>query len=323
VPNLPVTILGPPLNVELLPNGKRRIALEPQDGHPNCIPSWETAYPQPLIEAIYATKGPWVCDEIMRDEDPRYVENSVRKEIFAYLEPAQFAGKRVLDFGCGAGASTLVLKRLLPPCELVGVELEERLLKLARLRAEHFGGGAVRFLASPDGVSLPEGLGQFDYVIFSAVFEHLLPDERPIVLSLIWRHMKPGAVLLLNQTPHRYSPFEMHTTFLPIINYLPDPLALRFARLSRHVSPAASWQELLREGVRGGTIGEILGILRTCGKPVLLDPLEGDRIDVWYRRLSPKRAWLKRGIWASLKALKGMTGIELMPELGIAIRKQA
>jgi 2-polyprenyl-3-methyl-5-hydroxy-6-metoxy-1,4-benzoquinol methylase len=311
------------LNLEQLPTGKRRIRLDAEDGALVAPRIWDTSYPEPLINAIYAAKGSYLCDEIMREEDPRYVENSVRKEVLAYVDAAQFAGKRVLDFGCGSGASTMVLKRLLPPCEIVGVELEERLLRLAQMRAEHFGGGRVRFLRSPTPDTLPEGLGQFDYVLFSAVFEHLLPNERSPVLSLIWSHIKPGGVLFLNQTPHRFSPFEMHTTFLPLINYLPDRLALRMARFSRHVARGATWEELLREGIRGGTVNEVLGILRKVGDPVLLEPLQGDRIDLWHSRLSARRAGLKRAIWRSLKMLKKVSGIELQPELGLAIRKQA
>lgn len=121
-------------------------------------------------------------------------------------------------------SSTMVLGRLLPPCEIAGVELEERAQDCA-IAAEHFGRGSVRFLKSPSGDSLPDNIGLFDYVIFSAVFEHLLPAERHMLLPLLWSHMKPGAILFLNQTPHRYSPIELHTTHLPLINYLPDGAA--------------------------------------------------------------------------------------------------
>src|SRR6185503_12011679 len=106
--------------------------------------------------------------------DPRYVEHALRHEVLGYVEPAAFAGKRILDFGCGSGSSTLVLGRLLPPCEIVGIELEDKLLDIARMRAEHRGVRGLRFLRSPSAETFPEGLGQFDFVIFSAVFEHLL-----------------------------------------------------------------------------------------------------------------------------------------------------
>lgn len=285
-----------------------------------------TSYPPALIREIVATKRAYVCDEIMREEDPSYVEHALRHEVLGYVEPAEFAGKRVLDFGCGAGASTMVLSRLLPGCELVGIELQERLLKLARLRARHFGRRNVRFLRSPAGDSLPGDLGEFDYIVLSAVFEHLLPEERAALLPRIWRHLKTGGVLFLNQTPHRYSAIEFHTTGLPLINYLPDGIAMRVARrFSPHVRRDMQWEEMLRAGIRGATVGEVLRILSKQGSPALLAPRRGvgDRIDLWYAKLSPRRAWLKRSLWASLKAGKRITGLELTPQLALAIRKHA
>ena len=260
----------------------------------------------------------------MRDEDPLYVEHAVRHEVLGYVEPAAFRGKRVLDFGCGAGASTMVLRRLLPPCDIVGVELEERLLRLARLRARYYGASTVRFLRSPSGDALPEGIGTFDYIVLSAVFEHLLPAERRSLLPLLWRHLAPEGVLFLNQTPQRWAPVEVHTTWLPLINYLPDRLAHRAAcAFSRRVGRDHDWPTLLRAGIRGSTVGEILGILRRCGRPLLLEPKAeiGDAIDLWYGKLSARRRWVKRGLWAALKALKPLGSVRWIPELSLAIRK--
>jgi len=314
------------VRAEALPGGRHRLSVEPGPGQVVARRTWETSYPLALIKEIHSTKGLYLCDEIMREEDPRYVEHYLRHEVLGYVNAAEFAGKRVLDFGCGSGASTIVLSRILPPCDIVGIELDEKLLGLARLRAEHFGKRQLRFLQSPSAAAFPEGLGRFDFVIFSAVFEHLLPGERRMLLPQIWSHMKPGGILFLNQTPHRYSPIEMHTTGLPMINYLSDGLAHRAARhFSKRVSPDGDWEELLRMGIRGGTVREILEILATCGSPALIEPGMGvgDQIDLWYGKLSRRHAWLKKSVWASLKMLKRVTGIELTPELALAIRKQA
>jgi SAM-dependent methyltransferase len=313
-----VKTTAPGARIESLGDARSRISVEGK--------TWVTSYPPALVREIFATKGAYACDEIMREEDPSYVEHALRHEVLGYVEPAEFAGKRVLDFGCGAGASTIVLSRLLPDCDLVGIELQERLLRLARLRARYFGRRNVRFLRSPAGDSLPGELGDFDYIVLSAVFEHLLPNERATLLPRLWRHLKAGGVLFLNQTPHRYSAIEFHTTGLPLINYLPDRVALRVARrFSRHVRRDMRWEEMLRAGIRGATVGEVLRILSRQGSPALLAPRAsvGDRIDLWYGKLSPRRAWLKRTLWASLKACKLVTRLELTPQLALAIRKRA
>jgi 2-polyprenyl-3-methyl-5-hydroxy-6-metoxy-1,4-benzoquinol methylase len=306
-----------------LPDGRHLVQVTIPPGATGVSGTWATRYPPDLIHAIHATKGYFACDEIMREEDPNYVERSIRSDVLGYLDPSAFAGKRLLDFGCGAGASLLVMSRLLPSCELVGVELQERLIKLARLRAKHLGKGSVEVHLSPSGTALPDGIGDFDYIVFSAVYEHLLPKERTSLLPLLWAHLKPGGVLFLNQTPHRWSPLEAHTTGLPLINYLPDRLAYAMAkRFSRRIKESDDWQDLLRAGIRGGTTGEILGLLGDSA--ALLEPRGeiGDRIDLWYGRLSPRRRLLKRGAWALLKTLKPVGGIHLIPELSLAIRKR-
>src|SRR4029450_2941918 len=147
---------------------------------------------------------------------------------------------------------------------------------------------------SPDPNSLPGGIGPFDFVVFSAVYEHLLPAERRILPPLIWRGLSPGGPLFLHETPFRWSPVETHTTGLPLINYLPDRLAHRVAcRFSKRVAPGASWQDLLRDGIRGGTTREILDILAQADRRV--EPLtpcrQGvqDHIELWFRLSGPAR----------------------------------
>jgi 2-polyprenyl-3-methyl-5-hydroxy-6-metoxy-1,4-benzoquinol methylase len=313
------------MRVEARADGRHKISVEPAPTFSVQRKSWVTAYPMPLILKIHAAKDVFVCDEIMREEDPRYVEHSLRNEILSYVDPSVFAGKRVLDFGCGSGASTVVLSRLLPRCEIVGIELEDRLLEVARQRAEHFGLSSVRLLKSPSGDSLPPDLGEFDFIMFNAVFEHLLPHERPQLLPMVWQHLRPGGVLFLNQTPYRYSLVEVHTTGgMPLINFLPDSLTLWAARkFCKRVQPDESWSSLLRRGIRGGTVPEILGILGGSKHARLLSPSRevGDRIDLWFRGLSARHAWLKRSIWLSLKMVKWLTGKQITPTLQLAIQK--
>ena len=143
-----------------------------------------------------------------------------------------------------------------------------------------------------------------------------------MLLPRIWSHLKPGGVLFINQTPHRYSPVEMHTTALPFINYLPDELALRYAtHFSRRINGDEDWPELLRAGIRGATIAEIMRYLG--GRATLLAPMCGDQIDLWHGKLSSRHAFFKRAIWAALKALKPVAGVHLVPELTLALRKPA
>lgn len=179
---MPITLQHPDalVNVDELPNRKRQIAVHLS--HPSTFmqhPSCETSYPVELIDLILRVKGPgFLCDEIMRDEHPLYVRMHLEKAILGYADESRFAHKRILDFGCGSGASSMILSSLFPTAEIVGIDLMGDLLSIAKARAQHYGFNNVTFLQSPSGAELPEGIGIFDFVVLSAVYEHLLPDER-------------------------------------------------------------------------------------------------------------------------------------------------
>ncbi len=318
------------IDVEELPGGVRRITVHPRKAD-LFVPraSCETHYSPELIEHILRVKGAaYLCDEIGRDEDPAYVQRDLEMDLRAYFDESDFTGKRILDFGCGSGASTMVLARMFPQTEIVGVELFDELLSVARARARFYHLSNVKLLLSPSGEELPPDVGEFDFVIMSAVYEHLLPNERRTVLPRVWATLKQGGYLFLNLTPYRHFPIEHHTTGLPLLNYLPPRIALSAARkFSNRIDKTEPWEMLLRRGIRGGTEYEILRILRDGSKQqaILLEPTKQglrDRIDLWHAALSADRLRpVKQAIKTGLKGLKLFTGLTLVPNLSLVIQK--
>jgi 2-polyprenyl-3-methyl-5-hydroxy-6-metoxy-1,4-benzoquinol methylase len=311
--------------------GHKRVTVTPKRAdtyiHTDCC---ETSYPLPLLELVLRVKGPgYMCDEIMRDEDPSYVQEKLGMLIVAHVPVSQVTGTRVLDFGCGSGASTLALARLFPHAEIVGVELNADLLAIAQARLDFHGLKNVRFHLSASGTELPADLGQFDFIMLSAVYEHLLPKERTTTFPSLWGKLKPGGLLFIEDTPFRYFPIEHHTTGgLPFLNYLPDRMAGYVARrFSRKVDPHTSWESLLREGIRGGSEGEIVRILESTGdgNVTLLEPTRlglRDRVDLWYVMYAGEQASpLRKLMYLSLKVIKGLVGVNCVPYLALAIRK--
>ena len=218
----------------------------------------------------------------------------------------------------------MVLARMFPRAEIVGSELLASYVDLARKRGAFYGYGNVKFFVSPSGTELPSGIGMFDYVVMSAVYEHLLPVERETVLRAVWATLNPGGLLFLNQTPYRYFPIEAHTTGLPLLNYLPDAIAMRVARrLCRRIESGESWESMLRRGIRGGSEKRILTQLGP--NAILLEPerCHKDRIDLWFTELSPRKRAVKQVIRGGLKSLRAVTGITMVPELSLAFRKRS
>jgi SAM-dependent methyltransferase len=311
-------------------NGGSRLRLSPKGEAFTPYREWVTRYPDGLVGRIFDTKGLWVLDEIKRDEDPDYVEHEIRWEVFGYVAPSDFDGARVLDFGSGSGASSMVLARLAPGAEVVGVELESGFVDIARDRARfHRVEDRVSFVHSTDPTRLPDGIGTFDHIVLSAVFEHLLPRERLELMPLLWARLKVGGTLFLNQTPHRWFPIEHHTTRLPLINYLPDGLAGACARaFSDRVPPGTDWQTLLRKGIRGATHASVMRTVNADGRRgrSLRPSQRGlrDHFDLWYEysnHLGP--SVLRRVARLGFKALHAATGAILVPYITMAIRKEA
>lgn len=331
---LPKTVLhsdeGRVLVAEILP-GRRKISLEAKDPElriSRC--TCETSYPVELIEKVFRVTGlAWLCDELQRDEAPEYLKKSIECYVLTYVAKEDFKNKRVLDFGCGGGASSMVLARMFPGTEIVGVELSSKLVSIAKSRAKFYKLDNVTFHASPTPNSLPNNIGKFDYVIMTAVYEHLLPEERKTLLPQLWSVLKAGGVLFLHNTPQRYAPIDVHTTGLPFINYLPDKWALFYAqKYSKRNLADEDWQGLLRRGIRGGTISEILNNLAETGtRPTLLSPsMNGtkDRVDIWWLESQKGGHVLaKKVVRVSLKALKAVSGIEALHYLALAIKKNS
>ncbi len=220
-----------------------------------------------VIEFLVEKIGCGGLAAFIKRHDDKGVPEVLKVQLLNYFRPEDFKGKRLLDFGCGLGASTFGLTKLLPETDVVGIDLGCDRIEVAQTMAALKRIENVRLLCSPTGDRLPDGIGQFDFVMLSAVCEHLLPHERRTVLPLIGSVMKEGASIFINQTPYRYFQFEHHSSGLWFINYMPDRMAHFVARhFSRNdpsnynpaIQKSLDWETHLRGGLRGATEWEII-----------------------------------------------------------------
>ena len=94
---------------------------------------------------------------------------------------------RLLDVGCGAGHTTLFLARRYPELELVGVDLSEEMLQLAR---EEGGGLANLSFQQGDAQQLPFRDNSFDLVMSLASIKHWPQQQRGV--AELYRVLRPG-----------------------------------------------------------------------------------------------------------------------------------
>jgi SAM-dependent methyltransferase len=331
----PFVMATPDGEIELTPaaGGRTRITLRPCD--PGLyVPrrSCETSHPEEIEIFLNGVASfAWLCDAISRHEEPGDVPGVLKRQLFAHVEPSAFRGARMLDFGCGSGASTFTLETLLPETEIIGVELDPVLVERCRDIAARRRTTRVHFFRSPSGDGLPPQIGSFDFVMFCATYEHLLPHERRALMPAVWETLNPGGVLFINQTPHRWVPYEHHSTGLWGINYLPDPLAhwyaRHFARMCPEINRSKDWSLHLRGGVRGGTERGIIADLtaNSATRGVIVQPNAAghrDRADYWLAGTSPRLRRVKRGIASAFRLCDRLFDTIPAFNVDVAIRKE-
>lgn len=139
-----------------------------------------------------------------------------------------FRGKRALDFGAGFGLSVVALMES-GASEATGVEIDPVYVADGQAAMTGYNGRAS-LLHTPDTTRLPLASASYDFILCNAVFEHIA-QPRTAYLREVWRVLAPGGVLVVNETPNKYIPFDFHTTHLPLVPWLPSSVAKRLAEV--------------------------------------------------------------------------------------------
>jgi ubiquinone/menaquinone biosynthesis C-methylase UbiE len=102
-------------------------------------------------------------------------------------------GQRVLDLGCGTATFTLLLKQTQPRAEVIGLDGDPNVLRIAREKAS----SAHVSVTFDEGVSyaLPYADASFDRVVSSLVFHHLTHETKVRTLREALRVLHPGGEL--------------------------------------------------------------------------------------------------------------------------------
>jgi len=197
--------------------------------------------------------------DALRDFYPAYQHRyQTMHTMFAPLAPL-LAGRRVLDYGCGRGLSSIVCVEL-GADTVHGVDLfRDRITEGQQFLAATGYADRITLAHVEDTRHVPAADGSFEVVLCNALFEHI-PQPRTAWIQEVWRLVRPGGVLLVNETPNKYLPADFHTLHLPLTNWLPSSVAHRIGVLAKRFR--ADRDDWAYSGWRGMGYYELIGALR-------------------------------------------------------------
>ena len=113
----------------------------------------------------------------------------------ALINQLQLKGtETILDFGCGTGTLAIMIKEQFRSVNIIGIDVDAEIIGIAekKIRARGLSIPLKKF----DGESLAFlGHQQFDRIVSSLVFHHILTRTKRNILSQLYRITKPGGEL--------------------------------------------------------------------------------------------------------------------------------
>ena len=123
------------------------------------------------------------------------IAEKIGHEMARKLAQRGFGGGRILDAGCGFGTTAIVLAQAFPRSEVVGIDLSEPLLALARQTAQASGLGKRLAFEKADVQQIPYDDDAFDALINLQML-HIVED--PVaMLDEMERVLGPDGFLLM------------------------------------------------------------------------------------------------------------------------------
>ncbi|MCW6051568.1 class I SAM-dependent methyltransferase [Lyngbya sp. CCAP 1446/10] len=160
-----------------------------------------------------------------------YLHNLVTAYYFRNRKVINTEGKFILDAGCGSGYKSLILAAANPGAKIVGIDLSEESVKLARHRLQYHGFENAEFHAMQIEELPSLGL-QFDYINADEVL-YLLPDA-VAGLQAMKSVLKPDGIIRTNlhSSIGRAGVFRAQAAFktMGLMNGTPGELEIEIVR---------------------------------------------------------------------------------------------
>lgn len=100
--------------------------------------------------------------------------------------------RRILDLACGTGILVGMIRERFPDCEIVGVDMNEEYLSVARRRAHERRDEKIRFIHSRAEEASLDGL--FDHVVTAYLPKYA---DLALLVPRLARHLAPGGTIVM------------------------------------------------------------------------------------------------------------------------------
>lgn len=104
------------------------------------------------------------------------------------------SGKKIenlLDFGCGVGDATLLMKQYFPEAVITGCDTAAKAIKYASHK--NSAEGTIRYVE----IKNFQFINEFDLCFINGVFHHIPLEHRASAIKIIYDSLKPGGLLAL------------------------------------------------------------------------------------------------------------------------------
>ena len=195
---------------------------------------YSTAYSARVVRMLVERKGPARAPQYFSFKETR--GRLFLDPLFAYLRGRGARDLCVLEVGCSFGHITEYLAAHPDVRDITTFDTDPAFAAIVRLKVEEMRLSRVRevrLFSNEETRQLPYADRTFDLVLVLGVVEHLPVSGRRQIVDEYYRVLAPGGHIAILDTSNRFFLFETHSVGLPLIQWLPAPLAFAYAKLGR------------------------------------------------------------------------------------------
>ena len=224
-------------------------------------------------------------------------------------------GQHVLDVCCGSGASAIpAAERVAPSGSVIGVDLAENLLQLARGKAQSQKLENIEFRAA-DMLALPFADQQFDAVV--CVFGIFFVPDIALAARSLWRVVRPGGKLAITTWGPRFLE-PANTVFWNSIREVRSDLYKGFNPWDRICDPPSLSGLLHEAGIDGAEVVAAAGVHPISGPEAWWAAVLGTGYRGTVEQLQPEQRNRVREVNLQYVRDSGITSVEVNVVYAIA-----